>query len=481
MNNETIAKITAELDAALSGRKFGRIFVPSSLRLIIDFRLPEQRFLLLSTEPGSSRVHLVSRRMRDLERASGTPGGFVLGLRKRLSGATVTRVEKAPEDRVIKIILRNENEFGEEALFALVIQLTGRSSNAFILDSRGHILDRLRATAGDGQEVGEIYAPPERTAAQGVESADPFTGISVGAVSDAVDGFYLEKEVREAFESKVREARSKLSKEKSKRRSLVKKLEADLESHGDPETWKHKAEVLLANVSDAKRTAGGFTVKDFFSETVPDMFIEADEHESVTQAAERCFKRYAKARNARAQIAERMAALEKELADLEARSALLEAAAEDGDEGFFGETKKPKAAVAARKPKDSPKIPGVRIFTSSDGYSILVGKGSKDNDNLTFKVAKSYDTWLHAADYPGSHVVIRNNDKNSEVPMTTLLQAAQIAAFYSDARNQGKAAVNYTLKKFVNKPRGAAPGLVSLSGFKTVLVEPMVPDAISKD
>lgn len=480
MNNETIAKISAELDAALSGRKFGRIFVPSNLRLIIDFRLPDQRFLLASAEPGSSRVHLVSRRPRDLERASGTPGGFVLGLRKRLAGATVTGVGKLPEERVLAVRMSNENDLGEEESFTLVFQMTGRSSNVFLLDSRDHVLDRLRATAGTGQEVGDVYSPPERVRPAGGESPDPFSATLTTGISEAVDTFYLDKEARDAFEAKVRDARAKLSKERAKRKSLIGKLEADLLSHGDPEAWKHRAEVLLANVGDAKRADGGFLVKDFFAESLPEILIDADEGESVTQAAERCFRRYTKARNARAQIAERMTELERELTELDARTALLECAAEEGDEGFFDDAGKPKTG-GGRKPKDAPKIPGVRVFTSSDGYAILVGKGSKDNDHLTFKVAKSFDTWLHAADYPGSHVVVRNTDKNSEIPTGTLLQAAQLAAFYSDARNQGKAAVNYTLKKFVNKPRGAAPGLVSLSGFKTVLVEPMVPDAVSKE
>jgi predicted ribosome quality control (RQC) complex YloA/Tae2 family protein len=103
-----------------------------------------------------------------------------------------------------------------------------------------------------------------------------------------------------------------------------------------------------------------------------------------------------------------------------------------------------------------------------------VGKKATDNDYLTFRVARSLDTWMHAADYPGSHVVIRNANRK-EIPNRTLIEAAQLAAFYSTGRSQVKAAVHYTLKKFVNKPKRAAPGLVSLSSFKTILVEPKVP------
>ena len=84
-----------------------------------------------------------------------------------------------------------------------------------------------------------------------------------------------------------------------------------------------------------------------------------------------------------------------------------------------------------------------------------------------------------AADYPGSHVVIRNANKK-EIPQRTLNEASQLAAFYSKGNKQIKAAVHYTQKKFVNKPKGSAPGLVSLSSFKTLFVEPLFPDTVTK-
>jgi predicted ribosome quality control (RQC) complex YloA/Tae2 family protein len=116
---------------------------------------------------------------------------------------------------------------------------------------------------------------------------------------------------------------------------------------------------------------------------------------------------------------------------------------------------------------------GTRSFVSSDGFEILVGKKAKDNDFLTFRTAKSLDLWMHAADYPGSHVVVRNPNRK-EIPQKTVLESAQIAAFYSQAKSQAKVAVHYTQKKFVNKPKGAAAGLVSLASFKTILVEPKI-------
>jgi predicted ribosome quality control (RQC) complex YloA/Tae2 family protein len=116
-------------------------------------------------------------------------------------------------------------------------------------------------------------------------------------------------------------------------------------------------------------------------------------------------------------------------------------------------------------------IPGVRRYSSSDGYEILVGRAARDNDTLTFKIAKPNDLWLHAADYPGSHVIIRNPTRK-EIPHRTLLEAAQLAAHFSQANKDPKVDVHYTERKFLSKPKGAAPGLVRMSRFKSLVVAP---------
>jgi predicted ribosome quality control (RQC) complex YloA/Tae2 family protein len=112
-----------------------------------------------------------------------------------------------------------------------------------------------------------------------------------------------------------------------------------------------------------------------------------------------------------------------------------------------------------------------RRFKTPDGYEINVGRNDRENDELTFRVARPQDVWLHAADYPGSHVIIRNPSRG-EVPHKVIVEGAELAAFYSQAKREGKAAVHYTSKKFVSKPPKSKPGLVRLSAFKTVMVEP---------
>lgn len=480
MNNETLEKIAGELSTALTGARFGKVFQLSRLQIAVDFRLHEPIFLFVSVEPAAPRIYLIKRRLRDIERETGTPSPFALSLKKRLSGARLERIEKIAGERVLRFSFSGLSELGDEQKHGLIVQMTGRSANLFLSEASGKIVDSTRDTFGSGQEIGDIYAPPLRPEGESKERAgDTFASGVSESLSEALDRFYLEKDEESKFRSRVTAARTKLKREAAKAEKLTSKLEADLRNHGDAEKWKRYGDLLLANTGTARREGESIFVTDFYDENLPEIEIRADENLSIPDAANKFFKRYAKARNAGVEIEKRLGAVRSEIDRLTARSEKLETAIAERDEdtiaGFSGAQK--EGPVRGQK-KKLPEFRGARSFVSSEGYEILVGKGSKDNDHLTFRIAKSLDMWMHAADYPGSHIVIKNPSRQ-EIPPKTLVEGAQLAAFYSHARQQPKVAVHYTQKKFVNKPRGAAAGLVSLSSFKTILVEPGI-DGVEK-
>ncbi|KXK02173.1 MAG: putative RNA-binding protein [Acidobacteria bacterium OLB17] len=285
----------------------------------------------------------------------------------------------------------------------------------------------------------------------------------------------LEAERREKVVQFAAELRKRVGGDVARARRLLKNLDGDLAKHGDPEHWKRLGDILLANVSGAKREGVGFRVTDYFDASAPEIIIEADPRLSASEAAEEYFRRYQKARNGREMISGRIEATRAKIAAAEERLAEIEAAEAASDlEKLNTILPAMKAPTETRRAKKrDPKIKGVRRFVSSDGFEILVGKGAEDNDYLTTRLASARDTWLHAADHSGSHVVIRNPNRK-EIPQRTLREAASLAAFYSSARQSPRAAVNYTERKFVNKVKGGAPGLVRLASFRTIDVRPEV-------
>lgn len=475
VNPATVAAVTHEFQRVLPGGIFTRVSQLSKASFAIDLRLHDSLYLFISVEPGSPRTYLIKRRQRELDKVTGTPGQFALALMRELSDATLTSVDQIPNERIIRINFAGTQAGPKE----LVVQLTGISANIFLLDHNGIIIDSSRENHGEGQEIGMAYAPPEQTGTQ--HSGEPFAAAK-DSISAALDGYYSEKDRRRVFMSLANSARSRLDAEIGKREKLIRNLENDLRRHGDADKWKRFGDLLLANISTATRTAGKITLVDYFDDALPKIDIEADDNDEITEAAEKYFKRYTKSRNAADEIDRRMNVARGELKKLREEKEELEEAIESGDPSLVDKFSLPvnKSRRPQKAKRTQPATATVyRTFLSSDGYEILVGKKAKDNDFLTFRVAKSLDTWMHAADYPGSHIVIRNPSRR-DIPHRTLVEAAKFAAFYSQGKKQTKAAVHYTQRKFVHKPKGAAPGLVSLASFKTLLVEPTPPDIKEK-
>lgn len=115
------------------------------------------------------------------------------------------------------------------------------------------------------------------------------------------------------------------------------------------------------------------------------------------------------------------------------------------------------------------------------GFEVLAGKGARENDRLTLRIAERDDLWLHAAGYAGSHVVIRNPDPTNPPPRDVIEKAAQLAAWHSKARgSRGKVEVHFCRAADVSKPRGFPPGKVQLKRWDTIKVYPLEPDSVEK-
>jgi predicted ribosome quality control (RQC) complex YloA/Tae2 family protein len=497
MNEQLIGEVVEELRPALSGRRWGKIFQLSAVALVIDFRGADGRYLLLSVEPHAPRLYLVARTVRELEKAALTPSPFALVLRKALGGATLRAITKDEGERVVRFVFSVADAVGVEHTATLIAQLTGRSANLFLLDEHGRIVDALRPTRGAGQIEGDIYAPPQRLDAGPPRSANekPARAASevrregFSSLSEALDRHYQRVEAERAFNALASAASARIRQQISTLRKLRDNLARDLAEHGDAEEHKRAGELLLANVGMAVREGRVVRLTDFYAEDTPTVEMEVDENRTLQDEAARRFARYSKARRAEREIAERLEKIEPELAVLEAKRSELERISAARDDAalasFTGEESGARAKEPARtkgrrnesgqkgrKKESGDKGRTLRRYRSSDGYEIVVGRGARENDELTFRVARSYDTWMHAADYPGSHVVVRAHGRDEVVPHRTLVEAARLAAHFSQARKDAKVAVNYTQRKFVSKPRGAAPGLVYLSSFRTLLVEP---------
>lgn len=491
MHQATLKEIVDELGELLPGRFLGRIFQLSATSLALDFGPKQGGFLFINIDPAAPRLYLIKRGTRELEKASAPPSHFAQTMRANLGGGKLVSIIKEPDERIVRFLFSATDELGDSLDWNLVAQLTGRSANLFLLDSGGTIVQAWRVPKGEGQQLGEVYQPPRQRAREdssataSAPAAKPtsekrrLTRGDSPSISEAADQHYRALDAEQAFASLAGNLTAKLRKEISKQKKLRTNLRQDLVAHGNPEEHKRLGDLLLANLSTAKRTGSKVSLTDYYAEGTPTIEVEADENRGLQEIAAESFSRYTKAKRAIAEIGARLLGLNRELTMLEEKRVKLDEAIASGDTTALAQFEEPQAK--ATKPADksyrrkkqtaSTTLPGMRRYRSSDGYEVLVGRTARDNDQLTFKIARPNDLWLHAGDYPGSHVIVRNASR-VEIPQRTIIEAAQLAAKFSQASKDSKVAIHYTRRKFLAKPKGAAPGLVRLSNFKTITVEP---------
>jgi predicted ribosome quality control (RQC) complex YloA/Tae2 family protein len=461
LDQSLIHRVGQELQSALSDRYFGKIYQLSPVSFAIDFGLRGE-FLLISVDPSNPRFYLSHRRTKDLERQSLPLNVFGQALRTRLSGAHFIEISKDPLDRIVRLTFHIDDVF-----WRLVIQLTGRTADIFLLDELNRIVAILREDAET--RLHQVYQPPPRP----LKDAPATLKLDDGPPSAQLDKHFAAIDAAKAFEAKAKTIRSKLTKSIRQQRTLREHLHNDLVRHGDPEEHKRTGDLLLANIATAARDGNKVLIIDYYADGAPAIELEVDENRSLQDEAAARFRQYTKAKRAAEEIAERLKQIERETSSLEHRREQLDQIIQSRDEAALDTFEKPKPAPKFQPKKSAKpeKISGVRRYLSTDGYEILVGRAARDNDNLTFRVAQPNDLWMHTGDYPGSHVVVRNPTRK-EIPHRTIIEAAQLAGRFSQASDDTKVVVHYTERKFLSKPKGAAPGLVRLSRFRSITVEP---------
>jgi len=257
---------------------------------------------------------------------------------------------------------------------------------------------------------------------------------------------------------------------------LTGKLEQEATLYRDGELHARKGRLLLANRAGIRRGQQTVELTDYGEPGAPLLRIELDPACSIEDNAQRYFALHRKAKRGAEMVGQRLTETTVRLRTLRTMIEQVETAKELGElqqvDAAFARIMRRRPiqkSVASREGRLEGPEP--RTFRSSDGLAILVGKNGPSNDHLTWRLAKAHDLWLHAQGIRGSHVVVRLT-KGKSAPPRTLCEAAQLAAYYSRARGETKVPVDYVLRKFLRKPKAAAPGAVLLTQEKTIIVRP---------
>jgi predicted ribosome quality control (RQC) complex YloA/Tae2 family protein len=244
----------------------------------------------------------------------------------------------------------------------------------------------------------------------------------------------------------------------------VVRLQAQLDGREDPDTLRSLGDLILARYPEIPSGAKQATLSGFDGEQIE---VALDPALPPHENAARFYARASRSER----TAERVPSLLKRAqADLEQIRGVLEGARGGHVDEETIRDALPRTPVRSTRGDTPPSLP-YRTFRSSGGLEIRVGRGAKHNDDLTFRHSSPGDVWLHARHTAGAHVILRWAGPGNP-PARDLEEAGGLAALHSKARTSGSVPIDWTLRKYVRKPRGASPGSVLPDRVKTVFVTP---------
>ncbi len=293
---------------------------------------------------------------------------------------------------------------------------------------------------------------------------------------ELLDVFYSEKSRSERIRQKAQDLFRLLGSlsERVARRTANQRQE--LAECADRDKLKNMGDLIMTNLYAISKGQTSVTCADYYSENGGEITIPLDPRLTPSQNAQRYYKEYRKADTAEKKLKELIQKGEEELRYIESVADSLERCESDSDIDQLREELIEQGYLRRRggRAKADRPLPPMK-YLSDDGFTILVGRHNRQNDKLTLKDSQKHDIWLHTHDITGSHTVIVTGGVTP--PDSTILQAARIAAYCSNARQSSQVPVDYTLIRHVKKPNGAKPGMVIFTDQRTVYVKPDAAEA----
>lgn len=294
---------------------------------------------------------------------------------------------------------------------------------------------------------------------------------SADSFSQLLDEFYFERDRLERMRTRSQGLLKILSNASERLSRKINAQRAELEQCAQREQLRVSGDLVNANLYKIEKGMPFVELENFYDQTLPMMKIKLDPSLTPVQNAQKYYKEYRKAHTAERILAEQIEQAQAELVYIDTVFDALSRADTESELSEIKQELSEQGYIRTERGKKKPPAPlGPLAWRSSDGFTILVGRNNRQNDRLTLKQANNNDIWFHTKEIPGSHTIIVT--ENKEVPETTLLEAAQLAALHSRAKDSAQVPVDYTQVRNVSKPQGAKPGMVIYVNYRTLYVTP---------
>ena len=359
-------------------------------------------------------------------------------------------------------------------------ELTFRACGSTDAPVTGHTAALWSAFAAWRDTVNEKHFTPAMLKRSGVPM--DFTYLHVGQYGGAaeeetyasfsrlLDDFYEKREQAERVKQKGQDLVKTASNGAARLRRKIAAQEQELAESKNRDKWRVYGELITANLYRMERGMSRLTAQNYYDPDCADVDIPLDVRLSPQENAAKYFKKYTKAKTAEKYITAQLEKARVELTYLE--SVLQELTLAESEQDFNDiRAELTDGGYLRAKGRKQPQRPSKpREFRSTVGLRILVGRNNRQNDRLTAKDAEKWDIWLHTQRIHGSHVILCTG--GAQPDEQSLLEAASLAAYFSQAQDGTKVPVDFTQVKYVKKPAGSPPGFVNYTNYKTILADP---------
>lgn len=337
-------------------------------------------------------------------------------------------------------------------------------------------IDALRKTLENGKGKpfmlkDETGKPVDFSFTEIKQYGTKFAGCEAESLSKLLDDFYFECDRLERTRQKAHDLVKLLESAIARTSKKVSLQQAELKQCADREHLRISAELINANLYRLEKGALFYDLENYYDENKI-MRIKADPAKSPAANAQKYFKDYRKAKTAEQMLTGLIEQGKEDLQYLETVADALDRAETQGEideirqELVVSRFMKSKRKNNGKQPKLLPPME----YRTTDGFRVLVGRNNMQNDRLSLKTAAKSDMWLHTQKFPGSHVIIVSD--NREISDDAIVEAAEIAAYHSKARDAKLVPVDYTYVKNLKKPQGAPLGKVIYHVYYSVNVTP---------
>ena len=309
---------------------------------------------------------------------------------------------------------------------------------------------------------------------------DTHTVVGFDSISKATEEYFYKKDLHERIMQKTQGLRKSLQIKLDRVKTKMQKQIDEINQAQKLDEYAKAGQLLTANIYQMDKGMKEIEVYDYLTEGSPLVSILLNPDWTPSENIQDYYKKYNKAKARIRELTDQLEQTKNEndylenvfvsINNIDSLEAIEDIKDEMAREGYYSQVNiKKKTEKTPSKPLE---------FTASDGTLILVGKNNTQNDRLTFKIASPNDIWLHTKDIPGSHVIIKATLET--VSQDALQEAAMLAAYYSKSQASSQVPVSYTPRKNVKKPKGAKPGMVIYTDYKTIYVTPKVEELPKK-